>query len=49
MDVEGWRGDNFPFTFNIADYNVVASESVHLPPAAGAASDGDRQPVRGRS
>jgi len=49
MDVEGWRGDNFPFTFNIADYNVVASESVHLPPAAGAASDGVRQPVRGRS
>jgi hypothetical protein len=32
MDVEGWRGDNFPFTFNIADYNVVVSESVHLPP-----------------
>jgi homogentisate 1,2-dioxygenase len=49
MDVEGWCGDNFPFTFNIADYNVVASESVHLPPAAGAASDGVRQPVRGRS
>ena len=32
MDVEGWRGDNFPFTFNIADYHVVASDSVHLPP-----------------
>jgi homogentisate 1,2-dioxygenase len=32
MDVVGWRGDNFPFTFNIADYNVVASDSVHLPP-----------------
>ena len=32
IDVEGWRGDNFPFTFNIADYNVVASDSVHLPP-----------------
>ncbi len=31
MDVEGWRGDNFPFTFNIADYNVVTSDSVHLP------------------
>lgn len=31
-DVEGWRGDNFPFTFNIDDYNVVTSESVHLPP-----------------
>jgi homogentisate 1,2-dioxygenase len=32
LDVEGWRGDNFPFTFNIADYNVVISDSVHLPP-----------------
>ncbi|WP_040795259.1 homogentisate 1,2-dioxygenase [Nocardia higoensis] len=32
LDVEGWRGDSFPFTFNIADYNVILSESVHLPP-----------------
>ncbi|ORB86026.1 hypothetical protein B1987_22160 [Mycobacterium kansasii] len=32
IDVEGWRGDNFPFTFNIGDYNVVTSNSVHLPP-----------------
>lgn len=32
MDVEGWRGDNYAFTFNIADYNVVTSDSVHLPP-----------------
>lgn len=32
IDVEGWRGDNFAFTFNIADYNVVASDSMHLPP-----------------
>ncbi|MGB3482358.1 MAG: homogentisate 1,2-dioxygenase [Mycobacterium sp.] len=31
LDVEGWRGDNFAFTFNIADYNVVTSDSVHLP------------------
>ncbi|WP_326784266.1 homogentisate 1,2-dioxygenase [Streptomyces sp. NBC_00151] len=31
-DAEGWRGDNFPFTFNIDDYNVITSESVHLPP-----------------
>ena len=30
--MEGWRGDNFAFTFNIADYNVVTSDSVHLPP-----------------
>lgn len=32
LDVEGWRGDNFAFTFNIADYNSIGSESVHLPP-----------------
>ncbi|AKS35225.1 homogentisate 1,2-dioxygenase [Mycolicibacterium goodii] len=32
LDVEGWRGDNFAFTFNISDYNVVTSDSVHLPP-----------------
>jgi homogentisate 1,2-dioxygenase len=32
LDVEGWRGDNFAFTFNIDDYNVVTSNSVHLPP-----------------
>lgn len=32
LDVEGWRGDNFAFSFNIADYNVITSESVHLPP-----------------
>ncbi|MCH9667846.1 MAG: homogentisate 1,2-dioxygenase [Actinomycetia bacterium] len=32
LDVEGWRGDNFAFTFNIADYNVVTSDTVHLPP-----------------
>ncbi|MGI5158987.1 homogentisate 1,2-dioxygenase [Microbispora sp. CA-102843] len=31
-DAEGWRGDNFPFTFNIDDYTVLTSESVHLPP-----------------
>ncbi|CAN1556160.1 HmgA Homogentisate 1,2-dioxygenase [Mycobacteriaceae bacterium] len=32
LDVEGWQGDNFPFTFNIEDYHVVMSNSVHLPP-----------------
>ncbi|BAD56503.1 homogentisate 1,2-dioxygenase [Nocardia farcinica] len=32
LDVVGWRGDSFPFTFNIADYNVILSETVHLPP-----------------
>ena len=31
LDVEGWQGDNFPFTFNIEDYHVVTSASVHLP------------------
>lgn len=31
-DAEGWRGDNFPFTFNIADYTVITAEAVHLPP-----------------
>ena len=31
IDVEGWRGDNFAFTFNIDDCNVVTSDSVHLP------------------
>jgi homogentisate 1,2-dioxygenase len=33
LDVAGWRGDNFPFSLNIADYNVITSESVHLPPS----------------
>ncbi|AQA01273.1 hypothetical protein BVC93_01235 [Mycobacterium sp. MS1601] len=32
LDVVGWRGDNFAFTFNIEDYNVITSDSVHLPP-----------------
>ena len=32
IDVEGWRGDNYAFTFNVADYNVITSDSVHLPP-----------------
>ncbi len=32
LDVDGWQGDNFPFTFNIEDYHVVTSDSVHLPP-----------------
>jgi homogentisate 1,2-dioxygenase len=31
-DVEGWKGDYFPFAFNIRDYNPVLSDSVHLPP-----------------
>ncbi|MFR9750126.1 homogentisate 1,2-dioxygenase [Nocardia sp. 004] len=32
LDVEGWKGDNFPFAFNLADYDVLTSDSVHLPP-----------------
>ncbi|MEP9392874.1 homogentisate 1,2-dioxygenase [Gordonia sp. VNQ95] len=32
LDVEGWKGDNFAFTFNIEDYDVITSETVHLPP-----------------
>lgn len=31
-DVEGWKGDLFPFRFNMDDWNVVASDGVHLPP-----------------
>lgn len=34
LDVEGWKGDNFAFAFNIDDYDVLTSESVHLPPTA---------------
>lgn len=32
LDVEGWKGDNFPFAFNIEDYDVLLSDTVHLPP-----------------
>ncbi|MGV9711549.1 homogentisate 1,2-dioxygenase [Gordonia sp. NPDC003424] len=32
LDVEGWKGDNFAFTFNLEDYDVITSETVHLPP-----------------
>jgi hypothetical protein len=28
----GTLGRHFPFTFNIEDYTVITSESVHLPP-----------------
>ncbi|MDY7106247.1 MAG: homogentisate 1,2-dioxygenase [Actinomycetota bacterium] len=31
-DVEGWKGDYFPFKINIRDYNPILSEGVHLPP-----------------
>jgi homogentisate 1,2-dioxygenase len=33
-DVEGWKGDYFPFKFNIRDYNPILSEGVHLPATA---------------
>ena len=32
LDVEGWKGDNFAFAFNIEDHDVITSDSVHLPP-----------------
>lgn len=32
LDVAGWKGDNFPFAYNIDDYDVIASDDVHLPP-----------------
>jgi homogentisate 1,2-dioxygenase len=32
-DVAGWKGDYFPFTFNIRDWNVIMSDSLHLPPS----------------
>lgn len=32
LDVEGWRGDNFAFAFNLEDYDVITSDTVHLPP-----------------
>lgn len=32
-DVAGWKGDYFPFAFNISDWNVIMSDSLHLPPS----------------
>ncbi len=31
-DVEGWKGDLFPFALNIRDWNPILSDGVHLPP-----------------
>jgi len=31
-DVEGWRGDYFPWKLNIRDWNVVMSDTLHLVP-----------------
>ncbi|MEU0190982.1 homogentisate 1,2-dioxygenase [Streptomyces afghaniensis] len=33
FDVLGWKGDLYPFAFNIADWSVITSDSVHLPPS----------------
>lgn len=33
FDVEGWKGDYFPFAFNVRDWNVIMSDSLHLPPS----------------
>lgn len=32
-DVEGYKGDLFPFKFNIRDWNVILSDTLHLPPS----------------
>lgn len=32
-DVAGWKGDLFPFKLNIRDWNVVMSDTLHLPPS----------------
>jgi homogentisate 1,2-dioxygenase len=31
-DVDGWKGDLFPFALNIRDWNPIMSDSLHLPP-----------------
>lgn len=31
-DVEGWKGDLFPFKLNIRDWNPISAEGLHLPP-----------------
>ncbi len=32
FDVEGWKGDLFPFAMNIRDFRTVMSDRLHLPP-----------------
>ena len=32
LDVEGWKGDLFPFKLNIRDWSPILSDEVHLPP-----------------
>ena len=43
IDVEGWRGDNYAFTFNIEGLQRVTSDSVHLPPMVHPLHGGDRR------
>ncbi|MGF1453758.1 MAG: homogentisate 1,2-dioxygenase [Alphaproteobacteria bacterium] len=31
-DVEGWKGDLFPFRFNMEDWNPILADGIHLPP-----------------
>jgi homogentisate 1,2-dioxygenase len=32
-DVEGWKGDLFPFKLNIRDWNPILCDGIHLPPS----------------
>ena len=32
-DVEGWKGDLVPLKLNIRDWNVISSDTLHLPPS----------------
>jgi homogentisate 1,2-dioxygenase len=34
IDVEGWKGDLFPFKLNIRDYRPIMSDRIHLMPSA---------------
>lgn len=34
LDVEGWKGDLFPFKINIRDYRSIMSHAIHLMPSA---------------
>jgi homogentisate 1,2-dioxygenase len=34
IDVEGWKGDLFPFKINIRDYRPISSERLHIMPSA---------------
>ncbi|MET8406124.1 homogentisate 1,2-dioxygenase [Streptomyces sp900116325] len=34
IDVEGWKGDLFPFKINIRDFRTIMSDRIHLMPSA---------------